>query len=65
MYIEKYKDGIESFFKWLQGEFKMAFLKELVTYDKNGQMNLTLITKMIDIIPETANYIADITTTQK
>ncbi len=65
VYIEKYRDGIESFFKWLQGEFKMAFLKELVTYDKNGQMNLTLITKMIDIIPETANYIADITTTQK
>lgn len=59
-YAEKNKNGISAFFNWLQGEFKMAFLKELVTYDAKGNMNITLLSKVIEFMPKATDYVVSI-----
>lgn len=59
-YADKNKNGISAFFQWLQGEFKMAFLKELVTYDAKGNMNLSLLSKVVELIPEAVDYVASV-----
>ncbi|MGB9811362.1 MAG: ATP-binding protein [Dictyoglomus turgidum] len=59
-YMVKHKDGVVNFFRWLRGEFKMAFLKELVTYDQKGKPIATLVATLAELEPEVVNYITQI-----
>jgi len=55
-YINKNAQGIGSFFNWLPGEFKVAFLKELVVYSKNGKPSAELIAEIVKTNPEVSRY---------
>jgi len=58
-YIKKNVKGIEAFFRALQGEFKMAFLKEMIPYN-NGKADTRLVTALMEGVPETGRYVVDL-----
>lgn len=60
-YIQKHKGNVVDFFKWLQGEFKMAFLKEMVTYDKKQRPEIKYLEMLFQIDPIFNEYASRIT----
>lgn len=59
-YIRQYKNGVTKFFSWLPGEFKMAFLKEMVTYSKGGKPDGKLVAVLVSMDSEIAKYSSEI-----
>lgn len=58
-YITQNKNHIRSFFLWLPGEFKAAFLKELI-YKKDSTPNISILETVRENVPEVAQYVWDI-----
>jgi len=58
-YITTYKDNIVGFFKWLQGEMKVAFLKELASVPDLKQAQRLLI-KLNFLDPVFSHYITEL-----
>lgn len=56
-YIRNNKEGIKSFFDWLQGEFKITFLKEIASESKN---NTKLLEAIMEIDPSVSQYVLNL-----
>jgi hypothetical protein len=54
-YITKHKDNTKTFFNGLPGEFKVTFLKELITYS-GKRPNTAYLEELIQAVPEIQQY---------
>jgi hypothetical protein len=54
-YITKHKDNTKTFFNSLSGEFKVTFLKELITYS-GKRPNTAYLEELIQAVPEIQQY---------
>lgn len=59
--IMKYGENLRKFFNSLEGEYKAAFLKELIIYDKDGKdKDGKYIYNISKVVPEAGKYIRDL-----
>lgn len=64
-YIQKTGQNILNFFNWLPGEFKMSFLKELITYSPEGKANTTILIAVMNLSEIMSKYVLDIIQNQE